>query len=167
MFEPVLVLIKPDGIKRELIGDILSQFSRKGLQFIATRLVKINKKLAKEHYKYHKKSSFYNEMIKYMCGELHNENKVLILICYGENAIQKCREIAGATNPYKASPISIRGAFGRITPKGIFENVVHVSSNFEDAEREIKLWFEPRDILFNLYSTKIKTIKSFKKIIWA
>jgi len=81
--------------------------------------------------------------------------------------LKKCRTIAGATNPEEAAPDSIRGSYGRITTAGIFENVVHVSSDKEEAEREIKLWFDPDDITTNLYSTKTKTVNACKKKVWA
>ena len=81
--------------------------------------------------------------------------------------IKKCRELAGATNPEKADPTSIRGSFGRITTNGVFENVLHVSSDRREAQREIKLWFEPDDIVEELYPTQIKILKSVKKKAWA
>ena len=76
------------------------------------------------------------------------------------------REIAGSTNPEEADSVTIRGQYGRITTKGVYENVIHASANAEDAEREIKLWFEPHEIIFDLYPTE-EIVTTVKKKIWA
>jgi nucleoside-diphosphate kinase len=73
----------------------------------------------------------------------------------------------GDTNPEKANPVSIRGAYGRITTTGVFENVVHASSSEEDAEKEIKLWFEPDEIIEDIYPVKQVTLKDVQKNVWA
>ncbi len=91
----------------------------------------------------------------------------MALVYWGKNAITKCRELAGATNPEEAEPTSIRGSYGRITTSGIYENVVHVSSEPNDAEREIKLWFVPEEIIVDLYPTKFSTEKDCRHKIWA
>ena len=89
------------------------------------------------------------------------------MVYWGEDAIQKVRDLAGATNPEEASPVSIRGQNGRITTKGVYENVIHVSSDEKEAEREIKLWFHPDEIIVNLYPAK-EVIEKEKKIkVWA
>ena len=89
------------------------------------------------------------------------------MVYYGEDAIEKVREICGATNPEEADPVSIRGAYGRITTKGVYENVIHASRNKEDAEREIKLWFEPDEIIVDIYPAKDIVLKSVKRKAWA
>ena len=100
-----------------------------------------------------KEKPFFMELKKYLKGELHGEDylRVLALIYRGENAISKVRELAGSTNPEEASPTSIRGAYGRITTMGVYENVIHTSASPKEAEREIKLWFRPEEIVDNLY----------------
>ena len=86
---------------------------------------------------------------------------------HGEDAIKKVRTICGATNPEQAEPNTIRGAYGRITTAGIFENVVHASGSAEEAAREIQLWFEPSEIVTeNLFPTK-EVMLSEKKRVWA
>jgi nucleoside-diphosphate kinase len=85
----------------------------------------------------------------------------------GEDAIQKIRDIVGDTNPEVANPVSIRGAYGRITTSGVFENVVHASSSPEDAEKEIKLWFKPDEIVVDIYPTKEVVLNDFKVRDWA
>jgi len=75
--------------------------------------------------------------------------------------------LAGATNPEEASPVSIRGQYGRITTRGIYENVIHASSDEKDAEREIKLWFEPDEIIIDIYPSKEAVLNNVKKRVWA
>jgi nucleoside-diphosphate kinase len=91
----------------------------------------------------------------------------MALIYWGKEAIQKCRELAGATNPEEADPTSIRGSYGRILTSGLYENVIHVSSNIEEAQREIKLWFSPDEIIVDLYPTKDAVIKEYKMKTWS
>ena len=91
----------------------------------------------------------------------------MAMVYWGEGAINKVRELAGSTNPEEAEPTSIRGAYGRITSKGVYENVIHASANQEEAEREIKLWFEPDEILIDAYPTKEISISDVKKRVWA
>ena len=153
-------------MKKQLAGYILTKFSQTGLQIVAIRMIKASRPLTAEHYQHIKNKPFFEKTISFFIGEFHNQRGLLAIIYYGEDAVKKCRRITGATNPEEANPASIRGSFGRITAKGIFENVVHVSSNKGDARREIKLWFEPDDILVNLYPTKTKKINSLNKKVW-
>ena len=91
--------------------------------------------------------------------------KVMAMIYYGEGAIEKVRKKSGATNPEEADSVSIRGQYGRITTKGVYENVIHASTNQSEAEREIKLWFEPDEIIVDLYPAK-RIDKNITKRIW-
>lgn len=167
MREPALIIIKPDGISKKLVGSILNKFAQTDLEIVAIRIVKTTRKLAEKHYTHIKKKPFFNDVVSYFCGEYHKEKKLLTLIYYGNDAIKKCRDVAGATNPEDARPESIRGSFGRITTKGLFENVVHVSSDKKEAEREIKLWFEPAEITAKLYPIKTKIINAHKEKVWS
>lgn len=167
MVQQTLVLIKPDGLKKSLTGNILTRLSETKLEIIAAKIVKVSRKLAEEHYYHLKDKPFFEELIKYIMGELHNRRKVLAMVYWGERAIEKVRELAGGTNPEEANPISIRGQYGRITTKGVYENVIHASTNEAEAEREIKLWFEPDEIIEDLYSTRAVEVKNFKKRVWA
>ena len=90
----------------------------------------------------------------------------MVMVYYGENAIEKVRDIAGATNPEEADSTSIRGSYGRITTKGIYENAIHASADEAEAEREIKLWFEPDEIIYDVYPTEEVTVKDAKKRVW-
>jgi len=166
MNQAALILIKPDGLKKSLTGNILTRLSETKLEIVAAKMVRVSKELAEEHYKYLRDKPFFEELIKYLRGELHDRRKVMALIYWGKEAIEKCRQLAGATNPEEADPTSIRGSYGRILTSGLYENVIHVSSNEEEAAREIKLWFAPDEIIVDLYPTKETVIKDFKKRVW-
>ncbi|MBM3246374.1 MAG: nucleoside-diphosphate kinase [Candidatus Omnitrophica bacterium] len=166
MEQAALILIKPDGLKKSLTGNILTRLSETKLEIVAAKMARVSRQLAEEHYKHLKDKPFFPEIIRYIQGELHNRHKVLALIYWGEDAIAKCRELAGATNPEEAEPTSIRGSYGRITTAGVYENVIHVSSNIEEAEREIKLWFQPGEVIVNLYPTKEVVKKEVKAKEW-
>jgi nucleoside-diphosphate kinase len=161
MVEQTLILIKPDGITKSLTGNVLSRLSETKLDIGAAKIVQVSKELAEEHYKALSDKPFFAELIKYIMGEYHKK-KVMALVYHGENAINKVRMICGETNPEQAESVSIRGAYGRITTCGVFENVIHASANPEDAEREIKLWFKPEEIIYDIYP--VKEIEVTKKI---
>jgi len=166
MDQAVLILIKPDGLKKSLTGNILTRLSETKLEIVAAKMVRVSKELAEEHYKHLKDKPFFGEIIKYLQGELHDRKKVMALVYWGEDAIKKCRELAGATNPEEAESTSIRGSYGRITTSGVYENVIHVSSNESEAEREIKLWFIPGEIIVDLYPTKDLAQKEIVSKAW-
>jgi len=153
MTQQTLVLIKPDGLKKSLTGNVLTRLSETKLDIVASKIVQVSRELAEAHYARLKDKPFFEELIKYIMGEYHKK-KVMALVYWGEDAIDKVRQICGSTNPEEADPVSIRGAYGRITTKGVYENVIHASTNLAEAEREIKLWFQPDDIIVNLYPTK-------------
>ena len=154
MIQQTLVLIKPDGLKKSLTGNVLTRLSETKLDIVATKIVKVSRELAAEHYRELKDKPFFDDLLKYLMGEYHKK-KVMALVYWGEDAIEKVRKICGATNPEEADPVSIRGAYGRITTKGVYENVIHASTNPQEAEREIKLWFQPDDIIMDMYPVKI------------
>ena len=165
--EAVLIVIKPDGLKKSLTGNILTRLSETKLEIIAAKIARVSKELAVEHYRQLKDKPFFGELIKYITGELHDRKKVLAMVYWGEDAINKVRELAGATNPEEANPVSIRGQYGRITTKGVYENVIHASTNEAEAQREIELWFEPDEVIMDLYPTKVVELKNVKKKVWA
>ncbi len=164
--ERSLVLIKPDGLKKSLTGNILTRLSETKLEIVAAKIVRVSRELAEEHYKHLKEKPFFEDLIKYIQGELHQRRKVMAMVYWGEDAIDRVRQLCGATNPEEADPTSIRGAYGRITTKGIYENVIHTSTNEKEAEREIKLWFGPDEIIVELYPTKEVIESNVKKRIW-
>jgi len=151
-----LIIIKPDGIIKSITGDIISSLSEARLKVVAAKIVSVKKELAEEHYNElkEKKPHIFENTLKYIMGEYHT-NRVLALIYYGENAIEKVRTIVGKTNPEEADPVTIRGKYGRINSKtGIFENAIHASDSEENAKREIQLWFKPDEIVIDLYPVK-------------
>lgn len=145
--QAVLVVIKPDAIKRQLMGVVLSRLETLDLQLIGAKVVRVDRALAEEHYKPLRGKPFFEELIQYLCGELHGVGFVLALVFRGEEAIRRVRQLAGATNPEAADPTTIRGAYGRLTTKGWMENVLHASSDEAETQRELALWFRPEELL--------------------
>ncbi len=167
MNQPTLVIVKPDGLQKSLTGSILTKLSETKLTIIATKVKEVSRSLAEEHYRHMKEKPFFEEIVSYLMGEYHTK-RVMAIVYIGEDSIAKIRKICGATNPEEAEPSSIRGSYGRITTKGVYENVIHASGNMEDAEREIKLWFDPDEIVYsNLFPTKEVTLSNVKKKVWA
>lgn len=164
--EATLVIVKPDGLKKSLTGNILTRLSEAKLKIIGAKVVKVDNDLANTHYQHLKEQPFFQELIKYISGQLHGENRVMALVYWGDVAIGKVRRIAGATNPEEADPISIRGAYGRILTNGLYENVIHASSDLSEAEREIKLWFDPDEIVHKLYPIKEETASENTRRVW-
>ena len=156
--ERTLVLIKPDGLKKSLTGNIITTLSETKLKIVAAKIVKVSRDLAEKHYfdlkqrlieKFGKKKGeeVFENSVNYIQGQFHTD-RVLALIYKGENAVKKVRQLAGETNPEKADPISIRGKYGRINSEtSVFENVIHCSDSSESAKREISLWFKPEEIV--------------------
>lgn len=167
MNQKTLVLIKPDGLKKSLTGNVLTRLSETKLEIVATKICRVSKELAEEHYCQMRDKPFFNELIRYIRGEMHEREKVMAMVYWGDDALGKVRELAGKTNPEEADPVSIRGSFGRITTQGVYENVVHTSGDSKEAEREIKLWFQPDEIILELYPTEIVEKKNVKLRVWA
>lgn len=153
--EQTLILIKPDGLVKSLTGDILSKLSETELKIMGAKMVQVSKEHAEEHYRHLKGEPFFDELIKYIQGDFHTK-RVMAMVYQGDNAIEKVRRIAGSTNPEEADPISIRGKYGRITTSGVYENVIHASENAKEAEREIKLWFRPDELVESMYPVRKK-----------
>ncbi|MFH1798419.1 MAG: nucleoside-diphosphate kinase [Candidatus Omnitrophota bacterium] len=162
MLEQTLILIKPDGLKKSLTGNILTRLSETKLDIIGAKIVRVSREIAEEHYRELKDKPFFGELIRYLMGEYHKK-KVMALVYWGEGAIGKVRDICGKTNPEEADSVSIRGAYGRITTSGVYENVIHASASKEEAEREIKLWFNPEEMIEDIYPTVEETEKTRKR----
>ena len=130
--EETLVLIKPDGVKRQICGEILTRYERKGLIIKAMKLLQTPKELAEEHYEEHKDKPFFGELVDFITS-----GPVLAFVLAGKNAVTSVRTINGATNPVDATPGSIRGDYALTMDS----NVVHASDSVDSAAREIHLWF--------------------------
>ena len=166
MKTPALVIVKPEGLYRSIVGEILNKFAETDLEIVAMRLIEVSRLQAEEHYKQLKEQPFFQGVIKHLMGKYHDGARALIIVYYGQDAIRKCRKIAGATNPEEADPRSIRGSLGRITSDGIYENVVHVSSDAEEAKREIRLWLSPDEVYANIYPTRTIKKSTIRKREW-
>lgn len=133
MTERTLILIKPDGVARGLVGEVLSRIERKGLKLVALDLRVADKATAEEHYAEHRERPFYGELVDFITSA-----PLVAGVIEGPNAIAAWRQLAGGTNPVEAAtPGSIRGDFAL----EVAENVVHGSDSPESAEREIGIWF--------------------------
>lgn len=166
MKEPVLIIIKPDALQKGLAGHVLNSFYRTGLSLVALRVAPVTRELAKQHYIHIRDTPFYESVLDFFTGKLHKIENLILMIFYGEDAIRLCRDIAGKTNPEEADPSTVRGAFGRITTDGVYENVVHVSDDPDATRREIQLWFRPDDVCAKIYPTEEKSVNGFKERVW-
>lgn len=130
--EQTLIIIKPDGVQRGLIGEVLRRFEQRGLRFVAMKLMNVSRELAEEHYAEHKGKPFYDGLVAYITS-----GPVVAMVLEGKSAIAASRKTIGGTNPADAEAGTIRGDLGL----DIGRNLVHGSANAEDAEREVALWF--------------------------
>lgn len=130
--ERTFLMIKPDGVQRGLIGDIISRFERRGLKLVAMKFVHVSRSLAEQHYAVHRERPFYAGLIDYITS-----GPVVAMVWEGPNAIAIARATVGATNPASAAPGTIRADFGL----EIGRNLVHGSDGPETAAFEIGLWF--------------------------
>ena len=145
--QATLVLVKPDAIKRGLTGSVLSRLDELRLEIIGAKVVRVDRKLAEAHYKNIEGKPFFDETVEYLQGKLHGTTGVLAFVFWGENAVERVRELAGATHPEKADPASSRGSLGRMTTSGLMENVLHASADLSEAKQEIALWFTRDELL--------------------
>ena len=136
--ERTLIIIKPDGIQRKLIGNTITRFENKGLQMVAAKFIKISKQLAAKHYEVHKTKPFFEPIVKFLSSD-----PVLIMVLQGKNAITNSRTIIGATTYKTAVPGSIRGDYA-CTDR---YNIIHGSDSIQSAEYEISLYFKPEEII--------------------
>ena len=134
--EQTLVLVKPDGFKRGLTGEVLNRIERKGYRLVALRILTPTAEMLAEHYAEHAAKPFFGELVEFM-----SSGPVTAVVIEGEQCIPGFRSLAGATDPTKALPGTIRGDLGRDWGKGSTENVVHGSDSPESAARELAIWF--------------------------
>ena len=135
--ETTLVLIKPDGVQRGLIGEIIARFERKGLKLAGLKLLKLPRERADELYAPHQGKFFYDYLIQFMTS-----TPIVAVALQGRNAIELVRLVNGATKPTESEPGSIRGDFSI----DITHNVVHASDSPENAERELNILFDPSEL---------------------
>jgi len=147
MIERSLIIIKPDGVKRQLTGEILRRFERVGIKIIGMKMVHIDKVFAEKHYKAHEGKHFFGILTDYLIS-----SPVVVAVLEGVNAISNVRKIVGTTYPHEAPPGTVRGDFCHISrvyadEKNIaVPNVIHASGSVKEAKEEIELWFEKKDV---------------------
>jgi nucleoside-diphosphate kinase len=136
--ERTLILVKPDGVQRSLIGEIITRFERRGLRLVAMKLMQMSEALAARHYAEHEGKGFYPSLIEYITS-----GPVVAMVWEGPNVIAVARVMMGATRPNEAAPGTIRGDYAQETGR----NIVHGSDGEESAAREIGLFFSAEELL--------------------
>jgi nucleoside-diphosphate kinase len=135
--ERTFVMIKPDGVQRGFVGEIINRFEKKGLKIVAMKMVFVSKELAEKHYGVHRGKPFFEPTVEYITS-----SPVVAMVLEGFNAIELVRNMMGKTNPVEATLGSIRGDFGQF----IGRNIVHGSDGADTAKFEINLWFKPEEL---------------------
>lgn len=136
--EKTFLMVKPDGVQRNLIGDIVHRFEQKGFTLVGSKLMQISNDLAETHYSEHKERPFFGELVDFITS-----GPVFAMVWEGEDVIKTARTMMGATNPQDAAPGTIRGDFGVTVGK----NIIHGSDSPESAEREIHLFFKEEELV--------------------
>lgn len=136
--EQTFVFVKPDGVQRGLIGEIIARLEKRGLRLVGAKFMQVSQELAEEHYAIHKGKPFYEGLIKYVTAA-----PVMAMVWEGPNAIAAVRQTMGSTRPTEASPGSVRHDFGL----EVGRNITHASDSLENAQKEIELWFTEGEIL--------------------
>jgi nucleoside-diphosphate kinase len=151
MMERTLVLLKPDAVQRGLIGEITGRFEKAGLKIVGMKLKHVDEEFAKKHYT-EDLAERRGEQVRKINVDFLQEGPVVALALEGVEAIAIVRKMVGGTEPKSASPGTIRGDFCHVSyshadkKKSVVRNVIHASANKEDAEHEISLWFEPKEL---------------------
>ena len=138
MTERTLILIKPDGVQRALVGTIVERYEARGLRIVGLKMVRVPRELAEQHYDVHRGKGFFAGLIEFITS-----SPLVAMAVEGPNAIAVCREVNGATRPSEAKPGSIRGDLALDTG----HNLVHGSDSAETAEHELGLWFRPEELV--------------------
>ncbi|WP_193568334.1 nucleoside-diphosphate kinase [Gracilibacillus saliphilus] len=137
MMEQTFLMIKPDAVQRNLIGEIVTRFERKGFKLVAAKLMTISEPLAKKHYAEHDGKPFFHDLVSFITS-----GPVFAMVWEGENVIESSRKMMGKTNPQEAETGTIRGDFGLV----MHRNIIHGSDSPESATREINLFFRKEEI---------------------
>ncbi|CAF4069696.1 unnamed protein product, partial [Rotaria magnacalcarata] len=135
--ERTFIMIKPDGVQRGVVGDIIRRFEQRGYKLVALKMLQAPKTLLESHYEEHKGKKFYEPLLEYI-----GSGPVVATVWEGTNVITVGRKMLGATDPAKSEPGTIRGDFGIVTGR----NIVHGSDSESAAKREIGLWFRPEEV---------------------
>lgn len=139
--ERTLVLIKPDGVKRGLVGEVISRIETKGYSIVAVKMLQADRSILEQHYAEHAGKPFYEPLVEFMLS-----GPIVALIAEGNRVIEGFRSLAGATDPTVAAPGTIRGDLARDQGTKVVENIVHGSDSAESAKREIEIFFNGSSI---------------------
>ncbi len=135
--ERTFIMIKPDGVQRGLVGNIIGRFEAKGFTLVGLKLMTVSRELAEEHYAVHKERPFFAGLVEFICS-----SPVVAMVWEGEGVVASARKLIGATNPLSAEPGTIRGDFG----VSVGRNLIHGSDAIETATTEIGLWFNEKEL---------------------
>ncbi|PZV11106.1 MAG: nucleoside-diphosphate kinase [Leptolyngbya sp.] len=136
--ERTFLAIKPDGVQRKLIGEIIRRFEAKGFTLVGLKLMSVSRELAETHYGVHRERPFFPGLVNFITSA-----PVVAMVWEGKGVIASARKIIGATNPLNSEPGTLRGDFG----VDVGRNIIHGSDAPETAEQEIKLWFKPEELV--------------------
>jgi nucleoside-diphosphate kinase len=136
--ERTFIMVKPDGVKRSLVGEIIRRFENKGLKLVGLKMIQPDRQLAEAHYEVHRERPFFGELVDFITS-----GPVVAMAWEGSQAVTLSRKLMGATKPEDAAPGTIRGDF----TTEIQTNLVHGSDAVETAQQELALWFKPGELL--------------------
>lgn len=138
MIERTLIIVKPDGVRRGLVGEVISRFERKGFKIVGLKMMRLSRERAEELYASHRGKDFFEGLINFMIS-----GPIVAMAVEGESVVSIARMMVGATSPLEALPGTIRGDFST----DVRENVVHASESPSEAERELKVIFAPEELV--------------------
>ncbi|NEN97808.1 MAG: nucleoside-diphosphate kinase [Moorea sp. SIO3I7] len=136
--ERTFLMVKPDGVQRNLVGQIIQRFETKGFTLVGLKLMSVSRELAEQHYAVHKERPFFGGLIEFIIS-----GPVVAMVWEGKGVIASARKIIGATKPLEAEPGTIRGDYGLDTGR----NLIHGSDAIETAQQEISLWFKEEELV--------------------
>ena len=136
--ERTFVMVKPDGVQRNLVGEVIRRLETKGFTLVGLKMMQVSRELAEKHYDVHKEKPFFNSLVEFIISA-----PVVATVWEGEGVIASARKIIGATNPLSAEPGTIRGDYG----VSIGRNLIHGSDAAETAKQEIDLWFREEELI--------------------
>jgi len=135
--QQTLVVVKPDGVQRALVGKIIARFEERGMKLVALKLMQVSREFAEKHYEVHKGKFFYNDLVQYI-----GSSPVVAMVLEGHEVIDTVRKMVGKTKPWEAEPGTIRGDFAMMG----LRNLIHASDAPETAAKEIALWFKKEEL---------------------
>lgn len=136
--ERTFLMIKPDGVQRNLVGEVIRRLESKGFTLVGLKLMSVSRELAEQHYDVHKERPFFPGLVKFITS-----GPVVAMVWQGEGVVASARKIIGATNPLNAEPGTIRGDYG----VSVGRNLIHGSDAIETAQREVSLWFKNDELV--------------------